>query len=155
MIALAVFVVAIGAHLAVVRLLKPQRFVAYSLLHGIVFALAYLAIDQQAQLSTRLPTAYFFYTSWALFVVFVINLRNSISLQLIRELKAGDGTLASQELAVFVSPSGLLNSRLEILQANAFLVSDAADRFYVTKKGASLATAVGLLRRVLRLQTGG
>lgn len=139
---------AILTHLAVSRLFRPQGFVRYCLIHGGVFTSAFIVLTT-ATWPTRLVLAYFFFSVWLLFVIFLINLRNSVSLQLLRNLRGNGEQAAIDVLRRSYAPEDLIGARVRMLETNGFISAAPDGTLFTTRKGKLLGAFVLWSRRIL------
>ena len=135
-----IFAIAVAAHFALTHVIHSQRYVRNAFL---VFAAVCVA---------ALPVAVHFgaigalilYASlvilWNSYLVFFINLMNSVSLRMINEIdRSPMGSLSMAAVNALYSDEEALEARVAALVRNGFLIDRLGDGLQLTNKGAIFA----------------
>jgi hypothetical protein len=142
-------------HLLFFRVFRPSRFVFYSLLFGIVAF--FLSIPKLFifQLNEIIFIIFILFSFWFLFITFLINLQNSVSLRILNELKVTDHpTFEESRLKNLINESDCLDARLERLVANG-LIQKHNNELVLTWKGYYLAKTLLTIRNLLKIKAFG
>ncbi|HVM63094.1 MAG TPA: hypothetical protein VMV72_19705 [Verrucomicrobiae bacterium] len=147
-LAIAFFVAAVAVHWVILRLWTRAPFLISG--YGTFGLAAVLAAPVVG--SMGLIAVIFFYLSativWNLYLIFFINLMNSVSLRLMIEIDAApDQTLTTEQLLAAYSDDQAFENRLQGL-CGAGLLRREGDELVLMPRGRMLAGCVGWIRRL-------
>ena len=93
---------------------------------------------------------------WNSYLLFFINLMNSVSLRMMGEIdRSTTGNLSLAEIESSWSDTDALESRLQALAHNGFIVDDGAHGLRVTPRGRSFAWVLEVIRRTIGIESFG
>ena len=149
---LAVFAAGVTAHLLFTRLISNANFVrngyVFLLLGGIFLAPFIWPSGAMPVLFGYLQLVIL----WNLYTIFFINLMNSVSLRIMREIDDTPSRfLTTDQLAAMYSDEEALESRLRGLTAHGFLRQDG-EELVLTAKGTVFATLLNLIRKLFGIE---
>lgn len=151
--ALLFFLPAIAVHLAICRLTPGGKFMLNGLLTGAFFSAA--AGAWSATRGSPDPVlVYLVFTSWLMYMMFFINLINSITLKMLEHLAAAPaGELRAEAFKKIFNAEKGIHSRLEDMRANGFI--DEGETLLATEKAKRLLRTVRLIRKALSIDVVG
>lgn len=141
------------SHLILCRLTGTPKYMAKGLFSGFLLVLC-LILWQASQKSLNLSVIYYVFTLWLAYLMFFVNLLNSITLKMLDFLAKNGGELDSDGFkAVFGGDSGI-SSRIEAIKRNNFLVEDKGC-LRITAKGKILVYSIKFLRKIIGITEAG
>jgi len=148
------FAAAAAAHLLLCAFTGGSRFVLKSLLTGFIF-LALAAAWEYRSGALDFVSLYLYATAWLAYMIFFINLLNSVTLKMLACLaEAPDGAMEETGfLTIFNEETGI-NTRLRDMTANGFIKLEDG-RLSITGKAGILLETVFLIRKFLSIDAVG
>lgn len=144
----------VAAHLVFCRLSKCGKFMVNGLLIGAVLT-GTACLWRLKTGSTCLLALYLLLSAWLVYLMFFINLMNSLTLKMLERL-AGEpgGTLSAAEFNAIFNEEAGLKARLADMNANGF-VKIKDERIFITGKAGRLLHIIYLLRKTLSIGVAG
>lgn len=145
--ALAWFCPGVLIHLAICRISGAGKYMAKGLFCG--FLLVFIMIlCHICKKTVNLAVIYYVFTLWLAYMMFFVNVMNSITLKMLSFLAERGGTLDGDDFkAVFGGNSGV-SARLSAIKANNFL-REKDGILKITAKGRILVSCLVLLRKII------
>ena len=140
-------------HLIICRLTGTQKYMVKGLAFGLLLMLCLLA-SQAYSRSINIAVLYYTFTLWLAYMMFFVNLLNSVTLKMLDFLNRKGGTLNAKDFSVIFGGNMGINSRLKAIKRNGFL-DENAGRLHITRKGKLLTYIIRLLRRVIGITEAG
>jgi hypothetical protein len=97
---------------------------------------------------------YYVLTLWLAYMMFFVNLMNSVTLKMLDFMAKRGGTLAADDFSQIFGSDSAIVSRLEAIKRNNFLRLENG-RLYITTKGRTLVSAVRIIRRITGVTEAG
>lgn len=152
--ALLFFIPAVGVHLAICRLVPGGRFMLKGLLTGFFFSAA-AGVWSVAKGHPDAVLVYLVLSAWLTYMMFFINLMNSITLKMLEHLAAAPrGELQEAGFREVFNAENGIRERLEDMRANAFISLDGK-ALRVEKKASRLLWTVMLIRKIFSIDVVG
>jgi len=141
-------------HLLVCTFTGESRFMLKGLLTGFAFLFA-AAASEYAAGAPDLVSLYLLLTLWLAYLMFFVNLLNSVTLKMLARLaEQPGGTLDEAGFGPVFDEGAAIGLRLEDMRANGFLTLEAGS-VSLTKKAGLLLKIVFLIRKVLSIDIVG
>lgn len=151
-----VFTAAVLAHLALTHVTHNARYVRNAFLVFGVFCLVALPLAAELGLLGALVLYGALVILWNSYLVFFINLINSVSLRMVSEIeRSPTGSLSIAEVTDLYSDEEALETRLRALVANGFLIDRGDAGLELTARGAWFARFLELVRKVFGIESFG
>jgi len=155
-LSVACFAGGVVLHLGVTHILHSSCYVRNAYVLFAIVCVALLPVTSRL----GLPGAVFVYSAlvmlWNSYLIFFVNLMNSVSLRLMGELRqAPGGKLSLQQLQGVYSDEAALDSRLGSLVHNGLLVDQGAGGLALTGKGRALARVLAASRALFGIDEFG
>jgi len=129
------------------------KYMAKGLFSGFLLVLG-LILWQISQKSINLAVIYFVGTLWLAYLMFFINLLNSITLKMLDFLAKNGGELDSYGFkAIFGGDSGI-SSRIEAIKRNNFLKEENG-QLKITERGKILVYSIRFFRKIIGITEAG
>ncbi len=146
-----IFTPAVLIHLILLRLIRGQRFI----LSGYAVLVVVLLVSVPFVLSRGFLSAFCVYLwlviLWNLYLIFFINLTNSVSLRIMFEIsKSRTKALSFQEIMGIYSDDETFRARVVGLEVGGFIVLQG-QTMTLTSKGNQFARLLGLFRTVFSI----
>lgn len=148
------FALAVGAHFIICRLSGEKKFMLKGLAAGLVFFAAACANEWRTGRFDPV-LLYLLATLWLTYLIFLINLLNSVTLKMLERL-AGAPAVAMREedfRGIFSGENGI-KARLADMKINGFILDDGKSLRLTPKAGLLLKT-VFTIRRVFSIDVTG
>ena len=107
-----------------------------------------LAARQIYAHAVNFAVLYYVFTLWLAYMMFFVNLMNSVTLKMLDFMASRGGILAADDFRQIFGKDSAIVSRLEAIKRNNFLRKDG-ERLKITAKGHFLVSAVRILRKIL------
>lgn len=148
------FTAAAVTHLLVCVLTGGNRFLLKSLPLGLIFLAVMAAFEYRAG-AVNIVSLYLAATLWLAYLMFFINLLNSVTLKMLARLAEAPGGAMDEAgfRAVFNEETGV-KARLEDMRANGFIKLEG-ENLGLTGKAAPVLKAVFLIRKLLSIDAVG
>ena len=141
------FCAGVFLHLILCRLTGTPKYMAKGLASGFLLTLCLIAW-QIFRKSVNLAVIYYLFTLWLAYLMFFVNLLNSVTLKMLDHLALKGGQLDAEGFkAVFGGNDGI-RSRMEAIKRNGFL-KEKKDGIEITAKGRFLVFCVKILRKTI------
>lgn len=140
------FMSAVFIHIIICRIKGTQKFV----LHGLVFAVALIAALIAWQIYAKklnLAVIYYVLTLWLAYLMFFINLLNSVTLKMLDYLSSKGGQLEERNFSEIFGNNNAIPSRIDAIKANGFLI-EKEGKLILDKKSVFLIKTVRLMRKI-------
>ena len=112
-------------------------------------ALLSAAVWQRQSGNTDLVALFLLLTAWLAYLMFFINLLNSVTLKMLEHLARADGgKMQKEDFAVVFSEDSGLQARLSDMRANGF-IAETKGGFALTGKANVFLSAVSLTRKFI------
>lgn len=148
--ALVVFGIFVSAHLLLCRLTGSSFFMLKSILLGFVTTLSLLGY-QIYNNQINLVGIYIFISGWLLYLIFFINLLNSVTLKMLDYLDSSNHKrLCQNEFENAFNTQNGLERRIDLMIKNRFLLIQG-DKLYLTRKALILLGAISAISQPLSL----
>lgn len=142
------FACGVLAHLALCWLVPSSKFMRDGLLTGFCTLLS--AVIWQFRSGAADPVAlYLLLTAWLAYLMFFINLLNSVTLKMLERLALSEGgSLRDSDFAAVFNEESGLRARLGDMRANGFITAGASG-LALTSKARIFLSVVSLIRKLL------
>ena len=140
-------------HLIICRLTGTTKYMAKGLAFGLLLMLFLLA-SQAYSRRINIAVLYYTFTLWLAYMMFFVNLLNSVTLKMLDFLNRKGGTLKAEDFSSIFGGSTGINSRLEAIKRNGFLAENAG-RLHITSRGKLLTAIIRLLRMITGITEAG
>ncbi len=155
-IAAAIFVVGVTVHFVVTHVAHSHAYVRNAYLTYILTAACALPITLRLGFVGFVLVYLCSTILWNSYLIFFINLQNSVSLRMIAEVDRSPlKSLTFDELLAVYPDETQLTTRLEALRLNGMLIIHDNHELELTAKGAFLAKTLARLRALIGLETFG
>ncbi len=150
--ALVALLIAIGAHLAYLRMFGQEKFVARAYAVGAMVFLAAAATFFQDGFLAGCVTAFLYVSLLNLYLTALINFQNSFSLRILAVV--GESGATREDLDRAFPDERSFEARIMMMRARGFVQRDGA-KVWLTRPGRKFAEAVVIVRRVLGVRSVG
>lgn len=147
------FLVAIFIHVIICRI-SPSRFMFKGLTLGLltVIVCIYFQIENNR---IDLVSIYLLGTGWLAYLMFFINLLNSVTLKMLQALSdSNEGILLNSDFDIFFSEENGLQSRVSSMIENGFLKQKGSE-LKLTSRSLFMVFWVNLLRNIFSMNEQG
>lgn len=142
------FACGVLAHMALCWLLPSGRFMRDGLLIGFAALLAAVVCQFRSGV-TDIVALFLLLTAWLAYLMFFINLLNSVTLKMLERLAlAPGGVLREEDFSAIFSEGSGLQARLADMQANGFIITGKGG-LSLTGKARSFLSVISLIRKLL------
>lgn len=152
-ISVAWFSAGVFVHLIICRIAGTPKYMARGLACGFLLMLC-LAVRQICTHTVNIVVLYYVLTLWLAYMMFFVNLMNSVTLKMLDFMAKRGGTLAADDFSQIFGSNSAIVSRLEAIKRNNFLRLENG-RLYITTKGRTLVSAVRIIRRITGVTEAG
>ncbi len=147
------FAAAVGAHLLVCRATGEGKFMLKGLLTGLFFFLGAAAWEYRAG-AADIVSLYLIFTLWLTYLMFFINLLNSVTLKMLSRLaEEPSGALTEAAFQDIFNEETGIRLRLADMRANGFIKE--GDPLALTGKAALLLKVVLVIRKIFSIDVVG
>lgn len=149
LISIAFFIGAVLFHVILCRLTSTQKFMLKGLVTGLAAVLSMLVI-QVVKLRVDLVSIYILGTAWLAYLMFFINLLNSITLKMLKELDDNNGELQNREFDHLFGEEQGVEVRINSMEMNGFISIDDG-KISLTSKSLLMVKIITLLRKIFSM----
>lgn len=146
-IGVALFTAAVLGHLLLTQVVHSRHYVRNGYLVAVVACVASLPLLAPLGALARVFVYLQFAILWNLYLVFFINLMNSVSLRMMIEIRqSSSGSMSLTQLQGVYSDGDALEARLHALMQNGFIREPGPQGFTLTPRGLILARVLAVSR---------
>ena len=152
---LVLFLAGVAAHLVVLRFTSSRWFLALGLLLGAAVGAVGAIRIAPSGAGYALVALFVFGTLWFVYLVVLVNVQNSVTLRIVREIARSPVASASQgELDAAFPDEAALESRIAAMERNR-LVAREGDDIAVRPLGAFIGRCVLVIRKAFGIVRSG
>lgn len=138
------------AHALLSRQTKNSYFMLKSILLGIATTILLLGFQIKNHRIDFIGI-YIFTAGWLIYLIFFINLLNSVTLKMLDYLNSNQhGRLHKDEFEIIFNNQNGLEKRIDLMIKNGFF-STKGDKLYLTKKARILLSVISVISRPLSI----
>ena len=151
-LSLCFFVVTVIVHIVISRVSSTEKFMLKGLLLGGVSVLILLGLGVKNQ-KIDILALYLLGTGWLAYLMFFINLLNSVTLKMLEALAgAVSESLPSSDFNRFFSKDEGLNSRFDSLEKNKFIIYHDK-KIVLTPKSNFMVFVISILKKLFSMNS--
>jgi hypothetical protein len=146
------FTAGVFLHLPICRWHGSRRFAFRSIAFFLIYSVPICWFLGTRPLSEAICVYLMAGLLWNCYVIFLINLQNSITLQLLCFLaRCGDRSITPDRLEIEFSSSNCIGNRFDAMRRNHFVACDPQGRYTLTPSGKRVARLISVMRRALSM----